>query len=141
MSSIPDNIRTIPVDLGGGAIMHVEASVLPSSDGTRPQDISFSPGNPLHFAEVIDLLGKLSASVLEGLKRCEPTKPNLDYSLDVGVKSGQLTALLVKRQALTAFDLPMLTAHTAGGQSKPGHQTSELTLGRETSAAYVLSEA
>jgi len=93
------NVRAIPIDLGEGSIMHVEATILPNALDGQPQDISNFIPNALQFGSVIELLKKLSASLLEAIKAAEPTKAGLEFAIDVGVEAGQLTALLVKGEA------------------------------------------
>jgi Trypsin-co-occurring domain 1 len=97
MSSAP-SVRTVPVDLGDGTIIHIEATVLTSASGSMPEDISFTPGE-LQFQTMIDLLKKLSALMLDAIKQAQPTKASIEFGIDVGVESGKLTALLVKGEA------------------------------------------
>jgi hypothetical protein len=96
---LDDNVRAIPIDLGGGSIMLVEATILPNAADRRPQDISNFVPTAQQFGDVIELLKKLSVSLPEAIKAAEPTKACLEFAIDVGVSAGHLTALLVKGEA------------------------------------------
>jgi Trypsin-co-occurring domain 1 len=102
----PTNLRLIPVNLGKGVTVNVEATSLPSPAGSRPKNVSFRPGE-LHFDTISAVIKQLSILTLEAVKQAKPTKASVEFGVDVGIESGQLTALLVKGEAKGNFKISL----------------------------------
>ena len=73
----------------------------------------------LGFAEFTDSLGALTGSVtdavLSGLRKVKPAKVAVEFGCEVGVESGQLTAILVKGTAKANLKVTL--------EWKPGEQS------------------
>jgi hypothetical protein len=91
-------IENIPVQLENGAFIRVEATVIGSSiqvgDG---EEIESDVGASIQsFKEVTDAIEGIAGSVVESLKKFKPSKSSIEFGVEFGYESGQLTALIVK---------------------------------------------
>jgi hypothetical protein len=83
----------VRAELPGGAIVWVEATTV-ARDKEREVSLDLSSALPLdEVSKVISGLAKLVHSGIEDLK---PQKTTAEFSLEVVLESGQLTALWVK---------------------------------------------
>ena len=85
------NTRLVPVDLPNGVRVQVEATVL--GDGLGFEAAVF---DSKRFEGVIGAIEGIAQAVQAGLAKAAPDKASVELGLEVGVESGQLTALLVK---------------------------------------------
>lgn len=78
----------VPVQLADGKRIYVQAV----TQGGLEQ-----VGNiPLPFKEVADVIESISTSIVKALKKAKPRKAIVEFGLEIGLESGQLTTLLVK---------------------------------------------
>lgn len=79
----------VQVKLENGMLIRVEATPL----GSREEDVAFSI-RP--FKEVTDAIEGIAQSIVSSLEKIRPQKASVEFGLEVGAESGQLTALIVK---------------------------------------------
>ena len=70
-------------------LIKVEATPL----GSREEDVAFSI-KP--FKEVTDAIEGIAQSIVSSLEKIKPQKASVEFGLEIGAESGQLTALIVK---------------------------------------------
>ncbi len=97
-NSKESRIENIPVQLENGAFMRVEATVIGSNiqvgDG---EEIESEVGASIQsLKEVTDAIEGIAGSVVESLKKFKPSKSSIEFGVEFGYESGQLTALIVK---------------------------------------------
>lgn len=80
--------KIIEVKLPNGKSIYVEATPLGGE-----QDVSFKLPN---FEEISDTIESVSRSLLSAIQKVSPQKASVEFGLEIGVESGQLTTLLVK---------------------------------------------
>jgi hypothetical protein len=68
--------------------MQIESTLLGSE-----QDVSAKVPD---FKKVTDAIETIAATMGDSLKRIQPRKASVEFGIEVGLESGQLTALLVK---------------------------------------------
>ena len=83
----------VRAELPGGAIVWVEATTV-ARDKEREVSLDLSKALPL--GEVSKVIAGLAALVHSGIEEFKPQKTTAEFSLEVGLESGQLTALWVK---------------------------------------------
>ncbi len=89
MDSASQHTRLIKAQLDDGTMFDIQTS-LPSGE----EDIIALAHYPFH--EVTDKIESISRSLLATLQRVKPHSASIEFGLEVGTESGQLTALLVK---------------------------------------------
>lgn len=92
-------IESIPVQLENGALIRVEATKVGSSTSTviPGEEIESDVGAKIQsLKEVNDAIEGIAESVVESLKKFSPSKSTIEFGIDFGYESGQLTALIVK---------------------------------------------
>lgn len=97
-NSKESRIENIPVQLENGAFIRVEATVIGSNiqvgDG---EEIESDVGASIQsLKEVTDAIEGIAGSVVESLKKFKPSKSSIEFGVEFGYESGQLTALIVK---------------------------------------------
>ena len=78
----------VPVLLPNGKEICVEASLLPGEE-----EVSFKA---LPAEQIFDAVDGIAQAVVTTLQKVKPRKASVELGLEVGLESGQLTALLVK---------------------------------------------
>jgi hypothetical protein len=81
--------RRIPVKLENGVIAHVEATDL---GGRHEVDEGIVP----RFEGALDTVRAMSSQIYEAMAALKPQRFEVELGFELGVESGQLTALLVK---------------------------------------------
>jgi hypothetical protein len=89
---MPKANQVVKTTLPNGAIMHVEAARL----GSLEQDVAFDPSKAIDFAGVSRSLEGISEAIVCSLQKVKPRKATVEFGLEIGLESGQLTALIVK---------------------------------------------
>jgi len=79
---------SVPVTLPNGATLQVRAA-----HGGGDEDVAFGA---LSFDGVAKTIEGLAAAIDGALKQAKPKKAKVELGLELAVKSGQLTALLVE---------------------------------------------
>ena len=80
--------KVIPLKLEDGLVVYVESTVLPGD-----KDVAFSA---LPFDDFTKVIGKVTTSILNALKKVSPDKTNIELGFQVSVKSGKLSSVLVQ---------------------------------------------
>jgi len=79
---------TIIAARSGGKTIHIEATQLSSE-----QEIS---GSQFDFDQICDSLSGIIDALKKTLEKAGPKKTTVEFGVEIGAESGQLTALLVK---------------------------------------------
>jgi Trypsin-co-occurring domain 1 len=88
MESDSHGTKTIKAQLDDGAVIDIQTSSIGGEE-----DIAFTL---YPFQEVTDKIESIARSLLATFKKVKPQSASVEFGLEVGVESGQLTALLVK---------------------------------------------
>jgi len=86
--------RIVPVTLPDGRSLHIEASDL--SESSPELEKAVSGYSSLLFDGALTSIESLAKEMAGLLQRVGPTKASIEFSVELGVEAGQLTALLVK---------------------------------------------
>ncbi|SRR5579875_417954 len=78
----------VPTKLPNGAILHIETPVF---EGKEKVGISLH-----NFDEVTHVLEGIAQSIATTMKKVKPRKATVEFGLEIALKSGQLTTLLVE---------------------------------------------
>lgn len=79
----------VPIDIDGTRVLvEVQTGADPESDVGIVKDRSFDG--------VVDAIQKISRQLSAAMAEIKPDKAALEFGVDIGVESGQLTALIVK---------------------------------------------
>ncbi|VVJ18360.1 Uncharacterised protein [Amycolatopsis camponoti] len=93
---LSDRSVRIPVEIGGHPV-YVEAVLV---GGAEDEEVAARVPS---FGEFTEALGSVTRSVtdavLGGLGKVKPAKVGVEFGCEIGVESGQLTAILVKGTA------------------------------------------
>jgi hypothetical protein len=84
------SVQVITADVGENRRIRIEAR----STGSAEADVGI--GKVLSFQGVVDSIEAVSASVARAIDRAKPDGASVEFGVDVGVESGELTSLLVK---------------------------------------------
>lgn len=109
-NSTESRIENIPVKLDNGVQIRVEATrISPSIHGRTPNEERESDvGAKIQsFKEVTDAIEGIAGSVVESLKKFNPSKSTIEFGVEFGYESGQLTALVVKGTAKANLKITM----------------------------------
>jgi Trypsin-co-occurring domain 1 len=85
-----DQVEPVKAILENGAVIRIEARQLGG-----PQRIA-NPNFTAPFTEVTQAIEGIASSFVETLKKVQPRGAIVEFGLEIGVESGNLTALLVK---------------------------------------------
>ena len=93
--------KIVPVKLDSGVIVRVEATTVgesleESQDTTGDEvesDVSF---NIRPLKEVTDAIEGIADTIKASLDKAKPSKASVEFGLEFGYESGQLTAMIVK---------------------------------------------
>ncbi|MEM8640460.1 MAG: CU044_2847 family protein [Cyanobacteria bacterium P01_G01_bin.54] len=97
-----ENVRPtepIPVELGDGVSMIVETTLLGGEEDVGLDAKTFEP--------VFNAVKALSGKVQEALETAKPDKVSLELGLEVGLKEGQLVAMLVQNSTKANLKLTL----------------------------------
>ncbi len=97
-NSKESRIENIPVQLENGSLIRVEATVIGSSiQVVEGEEIESDVGARIQsLKEVTDAIEGIAGSVVDSLKKFEPSESSIEFGIEFGYESGQLTALIVK---------------------------------------------
>ncbi len=80
----------VPVILESGITLRLEARIL----GAGREEVGVIEARP--FKELTDSIEAIAVTLGESLKRIKPNKATVEFGVEVGIESGQLTALICK---------------------------------------------
>ncbi|UNU24261.1 CU044_2847 family protein [Microcoleus vaginatus] len=109
-NSTESRIENIPVQLENGVLIRVEATrISPSIHAGIPgEEIESDVGAKIQsLKEVTDAIEGIAGSVVESLKKFNPSKSTIEFGVEFGYESGQLTALIVKGTAKANLKITM----------------------------------
>lgn len=84
-----ESSENVKVVLGNGAVIRVESIDLGGRKKVGALDV-------VPFKEVTDAVEGIAGALIESIKKVRPKKTTVEFGLEVGVESGNLTALLCK---------------------------------------------
>ncbi|MGY4155518.1 hypothetical protein ACVINW_001360 [Bradyrhizobium sp. USDA 4461] len=99
-----DAVRVIPVDVAGKEFRIEVTSLGGVADNER--NVAGGLGNA-QFSDVLDGIEAITGELGSLLKRVAPSKASIEFSIEVGIESGKLTALLVKGTGKANFKIAM----------------------------------
>jgi hypothetical protein len=82
--------RGVSIKLPDGSLMRAEIAGIPGEKEVALKIAAFD------FDNVLSTITSLGKSLLGAVKEIQPKKASVEFSLELSVESGQLTALLVK---------------------------------------------
>lgn len=84
-----ESSENVKVQLENGAVIRVESVDLGGRKKVGALDV-------LPFKEVTDAVEGIAGALIDSIKKVQPKKTTVEFGLEVGVESGNLTALLCK---------------------------------------------
>jgi hypothetical protein len=123
-----DKTRIVPVKLANNSLIRIEISDLAGSHDPE-RAVAGLPN--LRFSEIMKSLEGVAEEMGDFLARASPSKAGIEFSIEVGVEAGQLTALLVKGSGKANFKVSM-TWENAGSGTRT-ITSAEPTLSHKTS--------
>jgi len=87
-NAVTPKTEIVKADLGNGTTIRIEATSLGGEERVAYQIPSFQ--------EVTDAVEGIAHAMLTTLQKVKPRAASVEFGLEIGVESGQLTALLVK---------------------------------------------
>jgi hypothetical protein len=98
MNFEPQPTETISLDLTNGHIVQVEIT------DTGRRDVSF---DRKAFKDVTDALAGIVDEIAGVIHKTLPTKATVKFGVDVGIESGQLTAMIVKGSSKANLEITL----------------------------------
>jgi hypothetical protein len=93
-------IENVKTQLANGAIIRIQATQLEDENtppGVRAKVAKpLNPLNPVTFESITNAIEGIAETVVTTLKKVNPRSASVEFGLEIGLESGQLTALLVK---------------------------------------------
>jgi len=86
--TVTPKTEIVKAELGNGVIIRIEATSLGGEE-------RIAYGIP-SFKEVTDAVEGIAHAVVTTLKKVKPQQARVEFGVEIGIESGQLTALLVK---------------------------------------------
>lgn len=80
----------ISAQLADGSTIKIKATALGGVEDVAALD------KLLPFSEVTDTIERIASALAATLKKVKPDKASVEFGLEIGLESGQLTALLVQ---------------------------------------------
>lgn len=85
---IESRTEIVPVQINNNIQVMVEATIL---GGEEDVAIDIRP-----FQEVTDAIEAITSAMVQTLERVKPDKASVEFGVEIGVQSGQLTTLIVQ---------------------------------------------
>jgi Trypsin-co-occurring domain 1 len=99
-----DQSRVVAVDLSNGRKLNIEVTDLAGSAPTDTEQAVAALPN-IRFSDIVPTIEGLAAEMSGLLQRIGPTKAGVEFAVEIGLESGQLTALLVKGSGKANFKI------------------------------------
>jgi hypothetical protein len=100
-----DETKTVPVTLSNDAKIRIEVTDLRGPEDSERSVADVIPD--IHFSDVMHSIEGIAAEMGGILRRVGPTKAGIEFSIEVGLESGKLTALLVKGSGKANFKVSL----------------------------------
>lgn len=97
----------VEVQLPNGATALVRARRLDDEPGTRDGATKTAFGDRLDFGDVGETLAGISETIRSALERAKPDETTVELAIELGVKSGKLTGLLVEGEGKGSLSITM----------------------------------
>lgn len=91
----------VSVELTNGSIVRVRATVIGDYEDVAAFD------KVLSFKGVTDTIEGIASSLAETLKKVKPDKASIEFGLEIGVESGELTTLVVQGTGTTNLKITL----------------------------------
>jgi len=96
-----DQTKFVPLELGNGAVVMVETTVIgevaeEEEDLTGEEVESDVSSNYQYLKQATDAIEGIAATLKQSLEKIQPTKASVEFGLEFGYESGQITAMIVK---------------------------------------------
>lgn len=91
--------EVIKAELANGTIVYIQVTALGGEE-----EVGFTLPS---FKEVTNAIEGIAESLVMTWKKVKPKKASVEFGLEVGLESGQLTALLVKGTGTTNFKITL----------------------------------
>jgi hypothetical protein len=91
-TSAAGSSQLVTVDMGEGRTILIDARIDSEPDPERRVSIR----QKVPFDGVAESIDAISSRIVGALQRAKPDRATVEFGLDVGVESGQLTSMLVK---------------------------------------------
>jgi hypothetical protein len=95
-----DRLELVEVTFPGGQTMLARVHAADPVDA-GPRDVGLR--EQLSFSGVTDTLREIGGAVVEALEQVRPERASVEFGLDLAVKSGKLSGLLVEGDATAAL--------------------------------------
>jgi Trypsin-co-occurring domain 1 len=113
-----DAIEVVEVTLSGGQTMLARVH---NTDpvATGPRDVGLR--EQLSFAGVTDTLRQIGGAVVDAIGQVRPERASVEFGLDLAVKSGKLTGLLVEGDATATLKVTLEWQRTTPSAVTPAN--------------------
>jgi hypothetical protein len=98
-----DAVEVVEVTLPDGQMMLARVHADPAATG--PRDVGLR--EQLSFAGVTETLRQVGGAVVEAIGKVRPERASVEFGLDLAVKSGKLTGLLVEGDATATLKVTL----------------------------------
>jgi hypothetical protein len=106
--------RVVEAQLGGtGDTVAIAVRQVDGGDD-REQDVSAFT-EALRFDDLAESVSKIASAMTDALRRAAPDEAEVTFGVDVAVKSGKLTSMIVEGDATAAFQIRLLWKKSAEG--------------------------
>ncbi len=107
-----DKVKFVPVQLENGTIIKVEASnfdeLIDESTGQTGEVVQGEVSGVLdHLQEVKNAIEGISNTVKSSLDKAKPSKASVQFGIELGYESGELTAMIVKGQGKANLNITL----------------------------------
>lgn len=93
--------KFVPLELANGAVVMVETTVI-GEVGEEEEDLtgeeveSDVSSNYQYLKQATDAIEGIADTLKQSLEKIQPTKASVEFGLEFGYESGQITAMIVK---------------------------------------------
>ncbi|NER50383.1 MAG: hypothetical protein F6J92_27675 [Symploca sp. SIO1A3] len=96
-----DQTKFVPLELGNSAVVMVETTVIgevaeEEEDLTGEEVESDVSSNYQYLKQATDAIEGIANTLKQSLEKIQPTKATVEFGLEFGYESGQITAMIVK---------------------------------------------
>ncbi|MCT7983228.1 hypothetical protein NG796_07980 [Laspinema sp. A4] len=92
--------KIVPIQLADGTIIRLEATVFGKSVEETPvaigEEIETDVSFKIPLKEVTDAIEGIAGAIKKSLDKVKPSKASVEFALEFGYESGELTAMIVK---------------------------------------------
>ncbi|HEV2582843.1 MAG TPA: CU044_2847 family protein [Ktedonobacteraceae bacterium] len=103
-------VENIKAELPNGSTLHIQTVML---GGEEPVADLGLPS----FKNVTDAIEGIATSVVDTLKKVKPNSATVEFGVEIGMESGQLTALLVKGTGTATLKITLQWGEISAGSN------------------------